>query len=92
MNTTTTVRALTDENGTYTTKWEPTTLGMWQVHANLLGNATLGEAYSNVTTFTVTDTFLNQYFIFILGGGGGAAGVGAFVFIKKRREDDDYDD
>ena len=92
MNTTTTVRTLTDENGTYTTKWEPTAMGMWQVHANLAGNATLGEAYSNVTTFTVTDTFLNQYLIFILGGGGGAAGVGAFVFIKKRREDDDYDD
>jgi hypothetical protein len=92
MNTTTTVRTLTDENGTYTTKWEPTAMGIWQVHANLAGNATLGEAYSNVTTFTVTDTFLNQYLIFILGGGGGAAGVGAFVFIKKRREDDDYDD
>jgi len=92
LNTTTTVRALTDENGTYTTKWKPTTMGLWQVHANLAGNATLGEAYSNVTTFTVTDTFLNQYFIFIVGGGGGAAGVGAFVFIRKRREDDDYDD
>ena len=44
MNTTTTVRALTDENGTYTTKWEPKAMGMWQVHANLVGNDTLGEA------------------------------------------------
>jgi len=92
LNTTTTVHALTDENGTYITKWKPTAMGLWQVHANLAGNATLGEAYSNVTTFTVKDTFLNQYFIFIVGGGSGAAGVGAFVFIRKRREDDDYDD
>ncbi|MDG6223405.1 MAG: hypothetical protein QCH99_09115 [Candidatus Bathyarchaeota archaeon] len=89
-NTTTTKRVITDENGTYTAKWEPTAMGIWQVHANLAENDTLSQAYSNVTTFTVTDTFLNQYFIYIIGGGGGAAAVSAIVFIRKRRED--YDD
>jgi hypothetical protein len=43
--------------------------------------------FCNGNTFTVTDTFLNQYFILIAGGGGVARGVEVFVFFKKRHED-----
>jgi len=89
VNTTTTQKVLTDENGTYVLKWEPTTMGLWRVHANIVGNESISVAYSNVTTFTVTDTFLNQYMLYIIGGGGGVAGVSAVVFIRKRREDYD---
>ena len=86
-NETITETALTTENGTYTVEWQPTTMKMWQVYANIIGNASISPAYSNTTTFTVNDTFLNQYLIYIIGGAGGAGGVGAVIFIRKRREE-----
>ena len=89
INTTTTQKVLTDENGTYVLKWKPTTMGLWRVHANIAGNESVSASYSNVTTFTVTDTFLNQYMLYIIGGGGGVGGVCAVVFIRKRREEYD---
>ena len=83
-NETITETALTTENGTYTVEWQPTTMEMWQVYANIIGNASISPAYSNTTTFTVNDTLLNQYLIYIIGGAGG---VGAVIFIRKRREE-----
>ena len=83
-NETITETALTTENGTYTVEWQPTTMEMWQVYANIIGNASISPAYSNTTTFRVNDTFLNQYLIYIIGGAGG---VGAVIFIRKRREE-----
>ena len=62
-------------------------MGLWQITAQLIETETIAPAYSNSTTFTVTDTFLNQYLMFIVGGAGGGGGIGAFVFIKKRREE-----
>jgi hypothetical protein len=50
-------------------------------------NASISEAYSNMSTFTVNDTFLNQYLIFIIGGVAGVAGVSVVLFIRKRREE-----
>ena len=87
-NTTTTLIAHTNENGTYQVLWSPTSMGKWHIHAILVGNDSISEAYSNTSTFTVNDTFLNQYLLYIIGGGGGAGGIGAVMFIRKRREDE----
>jgi len=62
-------------------------MGMWQVHATQAESASISEAYSNMSTFTVNDTFLNQYLILIIGGVAGVAGVSAVLFIRKRREE-----
>ncbi len=86
-NETVTKTALTTKNGTYTVEFQPTTMEMWQVYTHIEGNASISPAYSNTTTFTVNDTFLNQYLIYIIGGAGGAGGVGAVIFIRKRREE-----
>jgi len=77
--------ALTDSNGTYLVSWKPDSMGLWQVHANIAGNASMSAAYSNVSTFKVNDTFLNQYLFIIIGGVGGVAGVSVVVFIIRKR-------
>lgn len=56
---------------------------MWQVYAHIAGNESVSPSYSNTTTVTVNDTFLNQILIYIIGG---ADGVSAVIFIRKRRE------
>ncbi|MCW4015392.1 MAG: hypothetical protein NWF06_03400 [Candidatus Bathyarchaeota archaeon] len=76
----------TNMNGTYRVSYKPDTMGLWHVHANITGNASISTTYSSVTTFTVNDTFLNQYMLYIIGGAGGCAGVSVVMFIKKRRE------
>jgi hypothetical protein len=87
-NTTNTQIACTDINGTYRVSWKPDSMGLWQVHANIAENASISAAYSNSSTFTVTDTFLNQYMLYIICGVAGVAGVSVLVFIRKRREYD----
>lgn len=77
----------TYSDGTYSVSWKPDSLGMWQVHATIAKNASTSEAYSNMSTFMVNDTFLNQYLIFIIGGVAGVAGVSVVLFIRKRREE-----
>jgi hypothetical protein len=86
-NSTITKSALTNENGTYTIICQPEEMGLWQINANLDGNESISTAYGSTLTFTVNDTFLNQYLLYILGGAGGAAGVGVVLFIRKRREE-----
>jgi hypothetical protein len=39
------------------------------------------------STFTVNDTFLNQYMLIIIGGVAGVAGVIVVVIIRRRREE-----
>jgi hypothetical protein len=87
-NTTAKQTAYTNSNGTYMLSWKPDSMGLWQVHANIAENASISEAYSNMSTFTVNDTFLNQYLIFIIGGVGGVAGVSVVVFIIRRRNEE----
>lgn len=86
-NSTLTQTANTNENGTYIITCKPEEMGLWQINANIVGNESISTAYSSTIPFTVTDTFLNQYLIFIICGVGGAAGVGVVMFIRKRREE-----
>ncbi len=76
----------TDMNGTYRVSWKTDSMGLWQVHANIAENDSISATYSNVSTFTVTETFLNQYLLYIIGGVAGVAGVSVVVFIRRRRE------
>lgn len=77
--------AYTDSNGTYLFSWKPESMELWQVHAHLAEDASRSAAYSNSTYFKVTDTWLNQYMLYIIGGVGGVAGVIVVVFIIRRR-------
>ena len=77
--------AYTNSNGTFSLSWKPDSKGLWQVHANLAENVSRSEAYSNSRSFTVTDTWLNQYMLYIIGGVAGVAGVSVVVFIIRRR-------
>lgn len=76
---------LTTANGTYLLSWKPETKGLWQVNVAISGNSSRSDAFSNSQSFKVTDTWLDQYLIFILGGVGGVAGVVVVLFIRKRR-------
>jgi len=84
-NTTIEQTAYTNSNGTFYVSWKPDSMELWQVHANLAGNASISVASSNVGIFTVNDTFLNQYLFIIIGVIGGVAGVSVVVFIIRRR-------
>jgi hypothetical protein len=86
-NSTSKQKAQTNSNGSYLITWKPDSMGLLQVHVNIAGNASISPAYSNTSTLTVNDTFLNQYLIFIIGGVGGVAGVAVVLFIRKRREE-----
>jgi hypothetical protein len=86
-NSTITKSAITRNNGTYTIICTPEDMGLWQINANIDGNESISTAYGSTIVFTVTDTFLNQYLLYIIGGAGGAAGVGVVLFIRKRREE-----
>jgi len=84
-NSTITRSTLTDENGTFILSWQPDMMGLWQIYAQLSETKSWSKSSSSTVTFTVTDTWLNQYLIYILGGAGGAGGVAAVVIIRKRR-------
>jgi hypothetical protein len=77
--------AYTNSNGTFVVSWKPDSMELWQVHALIAEDASRSEAYSNSMSFTVTDTWLNQYLLYIIGGVGGVAGVSVVVFIIRRR-------
>jgi len=77
--------AYTNSNGTFSVSWKPDSKELWQVHANIAENVSRSEAYSNSMSFTVTDTWLNQYMLYIIGGVAGVAGVSVIVFIIRRR-------
>jgi hypothetical protein len=84
-NSTITQTAVTDSNGTYLVSWKPDSMELWQVHAHIAEDEYRSAAYSNSTAFKVTDTWLNQYMLYIVGGVGGVAGVSVVVFIIRRR-------
>jgi len=77
--------AYANSNGTYVVSWKPDSMELWQVHAYIAEDASRSGAYSNSMSFTVTDTFLNQYLFIIIGGVAGVAGVSVVVFIIRRR-------
>jgi len=78
----------TDTNGTYSLSWKPDFKGLWQVNAVIDGNASITASYSNVSKFSVNDTFLNQYMLYIIGCIAGVCGVSVIIFIIKRREEE----
>jgi hypothetical protein len=80
--------AQTDVNGTWVLSWEPDMLGLWQINAYIPENASRNAAYSNSVSFTVNDTFLNQYLFIIIGVVGGVAGVVVVLFIIRRRREE----
>jgi len=84
-NSTVEQNAYTNSNGTFSVSWKPDSMELWQVHAYITEDATRSGAYSNSMSFTVTDTWLNQYMLYIIGGIGGVAGVSVVVFIIRRR-------
>jgi len=87
-NSTVTQTACTDANGTYIVSWKPNALGLWQINVQVAEDDLRNEAYSNTMTFTVNDTFLNQYLLIIIGAVGGVAGVIVVVFIIRRRREE----
>lgn len=78
-------KAYTNSNGTFSLSWKPDLKGLWRAYANIAENASISAAFSNVTSFTVNDTFLNQYMLYIIGGVSGAAGISVVGFIIRRR-------
>jgi len=84
-NTTTEQTAYANSNGTFSVSWKPDSMELWQVHAYIAEDASRSGAYSNSMSFTVTDTWLNQYMLYIIGGVAGVAGVSVVVFIIRRR-------
>jgi hypothetical protein len=60
-------------------------MGLWQVHAYIAADVSRSGAYSSSMSFAVTDTWLNQYMLYIIGGVAGVAGVSVVVFIIRRR-------
>jgi hypothetical protein len=77
--------AITDSNGTYLVSWKPDSMELWRVNAYIAEDASRSAAYSNLTSFKVNDTWLNQYLLYIIGGVGGAAGVSVVFIIRRRR-------
>jgi hypothetical protein len=84
-NTTIKQTAYTNSNGTFYVSWKPDSMEQWQVHAYIAEDTSRIGVYSNQMLFTVTDTWLNQYLLYIIGGVGGVAGVFVVVFIIRRR-------
>jgi hypothetical protein len=60
-------------------------MGLWQIKANIAEDSYRNAAYGNSVSFTVNDTWLNQYMLYIIGGVGGVAGVSVVAFIIRRR-------
>jgi hypothetical protein len=84
-NSTVTQTAYTNSNGTFLVSWKPDSMGLWQVHSHIAEGAAMSQAYSSSLSFTVNDTWLNQYMLFIIGGAGGGAAVPAVIFFVRRR-------
>jgi hypothetical protein len=81
--------AYTQNNGTYTVSFKPTTQGNWMVQAMFEGDNMLYESSIPPIRFKVDPPFfLTLYGTYIYAGAGIGAGttVMALVYIKKRRE------
>lgn len=81
--------AHTQNNGTFTASFKPTTQGNWMVQAMFEGDNMLYESSSIPIRFKVdSPPFLTLYGTYIYAGAGIGAGttVMALVYIKKRRE------
>jgi len=79
----------TQNNGTFTASFRPTTQGNWIVQAVFGGNNMLYESSTTPIRFKVDPPpFLTLYGAYIYAGAGIGAGttVMALVYIKKRRE------
>jgi len=80
--------AFTQDKGTFTVSFRPSTQGNWMVQAVFKGSNMLYESSSPSIRFKVNPpSFLSQYAMYIYAGAGAGAGTAivAFVYVKKRR-------
>ncbi len=76
----------TNSNGTFTASFRPHFIGAWRVQAKFDGDDLRVESQSELVSFLVTDTWMNQNILYIILGV--VAAIIAFVaviFIRKRR-------
>jgi len=78
--------AYTTSNGTFTASFKPNSKGSWHVQARLDGDDLRCEAHSELRSFHVNETWLNQYkFHIIVSVPVVIAVLVATVFIRRRR-------
>ncbi|RLI45473.1 hypothetical protein DRO69_05235 [Candidatus Bathyarchaeota archaeon] len=76
----------TNSNGTFIVSFRPNFIGTWRVQAKFDGDDLRGESYSELVSFFVADTWINQYMMHIIIGAVAVIIVFvAVVFIRKRR-------
>lgn len=76
----------TNSNGTFIVSFRPNFIGTWRVQAKFEGDDLRGESYSELVSFFVADTWINQYMMYIIMGVVAVIIVFvAVVFIRKRR-------
>jgi hypothetical protein len=78
--------AYTNSNGSFTATFKPNFLGPWRVQTKLEGDYLRCEAHSELKSFRVNDTWINQYKIYIMGAV--VAVIVVFVvgfFVRRRR-------
>jgi len=77
--------AHTNSNGTFTASFKPNLIGSWHVQTRLEGDDSRREAYSELKSFQVKDTWINQYKIYIMGAVAAVIAVLVIGFFVRRR-------
>ncbi|UCE29314.1 MAG: hypothetical protein JSV85_00845 [Candidatus Bathyarchaeota archaeon] len=74
-----------ESNGTYIISFQPNLIGSWRVQAQLQGDdLRYFSSYIDSQTFTVNDTWIERYKLYIVGGAVALVAV-AVVYVKKLR-------
>ncbi len=87
--TTVTREVYTGSDGSYELlAYQPNLKGQWQVQARLAGDEFHQTSSSNTASFTVSDSWFNEYKIYIIGAGGvaGVVALGVFLFTRSKPE------
>jgi len=75
----------TNLNGTFIASFKPDSIGSWRVQTRLDGDDLRCEAYSELKSFQVNDTWINQYKIYIMGAVAAVVAVLVIGFFVRRR-------
>ncbi len=87
--TTVTREVYTGSDGSYELlAFQPNLKGQWQVQARVAGDEFHQTSSSNTVSFTVSDSWFNEYKIYIIGAGGvaGIVALGVFLFTRSKPE------
>ena len=87
--TTVTREVYTGSDGSYELlAFQPNLKGQWQVQARVPGDEFHQTSSSSTATFTVSDSWFNEYKIYIIGAGAvaGIMAVGVFLFTHSKPE------